>query len=212
MSAPVIQLITSDTPKEGRDKINASLTSLRDNSVWLDPMSPQSGVIEITAGLFSSFVSVGANPALDGAVRLPDASEVRWAYAGVDTWRMRGNGNAWDLSWYLTDTWHAIIQVAAAVVAFPLGVTVGAQVVMTEIAEPATPLSGNGYLYGKSDGKLYYKNSAGVEVDLTNTAAVANYSRGAGVPAIGSVAEGFIRYDETSKSLKIAVNGAWIEI
>ena len=36
-----------------------------------------------------------------------------------------------------------------------------------EISKPANPSSGYGKLYPKSDGKLYYLNSAGTEVDLT---------------------------------------------
>lgn len=34
---------------------------------------------------------------------------------------------------------------------------------------PATPASGYGYLYEKDDGKLYWKNDAGTEYDLTAT-------------------------------------------
>lgn len=208
MSTPVIQLITSDTPKAGRDKINASLTSLKDNTVWLDPMSPQSGTAEITGILLSSFVSVGAYPAINGAVRLENAAEIRWAYTGVDTWRMRSSGNTWDLSWYLTGAWHPIIQVAGAALAFPSGVAVGAQVALSEITPPATPLSGQGYVYAKSDGRVYYKNSAGTEYDLTGVAA-SMYSRGAGTPDVLTVNDGHIRYDETEKMLKIAIDGSW---
>lgn len=35
---------------------------------------------------------------------------------------------------------------------------------------PATPTSGFGHVYPKPDGKLYYKNSSGVETELTNAA------------------------------------------
>lgn len=34
-------------------------------------------------------------------------------------------------------------------------------------SSPATPSSGFGRVYSKTDGKLYYKNSAGTEVNLT---------------------------------------------
>jgi hypothetical protein len=37
---------------------------------------------------------------------------------------------------------------------------------------PATPASGFGHIYPKPDGKLYYKNSSGVETELTNVAGV----------------------------------------
>jgi hypothetical protein len=59
MSAPVISLIiTTDTPNAGMVKINASLTSLRDGTVWLDPASPQSGSLSVTTGTFSSYLKL----------------------------------------------------------------------------------------------------------------------------------------------------------
>lgn len=38
---------------------------------------------------------------------------------------------------------------------------------MKEAAAPSTPASGYGYLYAKADGKLYFKDDAGTEYDLT---------------------------------------------
>jgi ribosomal protein L24E len=42
-------------------------------------------------------------------------------------------------------------------------------IVVNEIAEPAAPGSGTGIIYAKSDNKLYFKNDAGTEFDLTST-------------------------------------------
>lgn len=41
-------------------------------------------------------------------------------------------------------------------------------VFVPELAAPATPASGQGVLYEKSDGKLYFKNDDGTENDLTS--------------------------------------------
>lgn len=41
------------------------------------------------------------------------------------------------------------------------------QVQIKEIAAPATPPTGYVYIYAKSDGKLYVKDDAGTETDLT---------------------------------------------
>lgn len=38
---------------------------------------------------------------------------------------------------------------------------------LTEMSAPASPSAGQGYVYPKSDGKIYYKNAAGTEYDLT---------------------------------------------
>ena len=43
----------------------------------------------------------------------------------------------------------------------------GGLLIIIERAEPATPPSGLGYLYEKTDGKLYFKNDAGTETPLT---------------------------------------------
>jgi len=40
---------------------------------------------------------------------------------------------------------------------------------LKESAAPATPASGYGQLYAKTDGKIYFKNDDGLEVDLTLT-------------------------------------------
>ena len=40
---------------------------------------------------------------------------------------------------------------------------------LKESAVPDTPASGYGQLYAKSDGKVYFKNDAGLEIDLTFT-------------------------------------------
>ena len=45
----------------------------------------------------------------------------------------------------------------------------GGSLRVAEIAEPATPASGFGRLYEKTDGRLYFKNDAGTEYDLTDT-------------------------------------------
>jgi hypothetical protein len=42
-----------------------------------------------------------------------------------------------------------------------------------EAAAPATPDSGYGYLYVKSDGKIYFKNDAGTEIDLSSVVSTA---------------------------------------
>lgn len=208
MSAPVISLITNDTPRDGRDKINASLTSLKDNTVWLDPMSTQNGVFRVVAGLFSQYVSFGTSPAAAGAVRLENTAEMRWAYSGVDTWRMRNNGNAWDLSWYLAGTWYPVFQIAASVVGMPNPVSFGAQATFTEITEPGAPLAG-GSVYANG-GVLYYKNAAGTVYNLTTGATL--FSRGSGYADPATVAEGSIRYDDDTDTLSINVNGAWREL
>ena len=212
MSAPVISLVGDDTPKTGRDKFNASLTSLRDNTVWLDPMSPQSGIASITGALLSSYLSVGASPAAVGAVRLENTAEIRWAYSGADAWRMRNSGNAWDVSFYSGAAWHAAINIVAGIVTFPTYVTFLGNVTIAEVASPSSPGSGYGTVYAKNDGKLYYKNSAGVEYDLTAGAGTSMYSRGAGLPSTAGLADGFIRYDETGKTLNININGSWVQI
>lgn len=41
------------------------------------------------------------------------------------------------------------------------------KVTFAESAAPATPASGRGFLYEKTDGKLYFKDDAGTEYDLT---------------------------------------------
>ena len=43
-------------------------------------------------------------------------------------------------------------------------------ITVAEISAPSTPSSGYGAIYAKSDNKLYFKNDAGTEVDLTNQA------------------------------------------
>jgi len=43
-------------------------------------------------------------------------------------------------------------------------------ITVAEISAPSTPASGYGAIYAKSDNKLYFKNDAGTEVDLTNQA------------------------------------------
>ena len=46
----------------------------------------------------------------------------------------------------------------------------GASAVLSEQgSSPATPASGYGIVYAKTDGKLYFKNDAGTETDLTAT-------------------------------------------
>lgn len=45
--------------------------------------------------------------------------------------------------------------------------TIGDQLDFAEVAAPATPASGFGRVYSKADGKLYFKNDAGTEFDLT---------------------------------------------
>lgn len=48
----------------------------------------------------------------------------------------------------------------------------GASAVLSEQASsPSTPASGYGVVYAKTDGKLYFKNDAGTETDLTATGA-----------------------------------------
>lgn len=53
----------------------------------------------------------------------------------------------------------------------PIGLfhVAGAGIYVDEISAPSTPTSGSGVLYGKSDGKLYFKNDAGTETELTQT-------------------------------------------
>jgi len=48
--------------------------------------------------------------------------------------------------------------------------TFGDHITVAEISTPGTPSSGYGAIYAKSDNKLYFKNDAGTEVDLTNQA------------------------------------------
>ena len=43
-------------------------------------------------------------------------------------------------------------------------------ITVAEISAPSTPASGYGAIYAKSDNKLYFKNDAGTEIDLTNQA------------------------------------------
>lgn len=51
---------------------------------------------------------------------------------------------------------------------------------LAEMTAPVTPGSGWGHLYAKSDGKIYFKNDAGTEYDLTDTV-------GAGAAVWGSI-------------------------
>lgn len=48
---------------------------------------------------------------------------------------------------------------------------------ITEVAAPATPASGYGAIYAKTDGKIYFKNDGGTEYDLTG---------GGGVTTVGA--------------------------
>jgi len=48
--------------------------------------------------------------------------------------------------------------------------TFSSHITVAEISAPSTPSSGYGAIYSKSDSKLYFKNDAGTEVDLTNQA------------------------------------------
>ncbi|MBK9258159.1 MAG: hypothetical protein IPM42_22190 [Saprospiraceae bacterium] len=52
------------------------------------------------------------------------------------------------------------------------------QLKTAEIAAPSTPASGFGYTYAKTDGKLYFKNDAGTEYDLTATGGVSDADYG----------------------------------
>ena len=47
---------------------------------------------------------------------------------------------------------------------------------LPEISAPATPPSGSGRLYSKTDGKIYFKEDAGVEYDLTSVSSVPGYA------------------------------------
>lgn len=46
-----------------------------------------------------------------------------------------------------------------------------------EYAVPGTPAASFGYLYAKTDSKLYFKNDAGAEFDLTNTGGSGNVTK-----------------------------------
>lgn len=77
---------------------------------------------------------------------------------------------------FLTDTPYFIIHAAGDAASSTgivehKGVTkLGSYTDIAEIAAPATPASGFGRLYAKStDGKLYWKDDAGTEYDLTST-------------------------------------------
>ncbi len=48
----------------------------------------------------------------------------------------------------------------------------GGGIYVSEISAPGTPNSGKGVLYEKTDGKLYFKNDAGTEYDLTRESIV----------------------------------------
>ena len=52
------------------------------------------------------------------------------------------------------------------------------QLKTAEIAAPGTPASGFGYTYAKTDGKLYFKNDAGTEYDLTATGGISDGDKG----------------------------------
>lgn len=208
MSAPVISLIlTTDTPNEGRAKINSSLESLRDNTVHLSPASAQSGLISVGEGSFTNYITLGGSPAAAGAIRLTNTNEIRWAYAGNDVYRMRNNGLTWDLSVIVGGTAYPIISAIASVVSFPYAISLSGGAIYAEMAEPATPGTGYGTVYATA-GKLYFKNDDGVVHDLTSS----QYSRGAGKPDASTVAEGTWRYDSTAGTLNIQINGAWVEI
>ena len=49
-------------------------------------------------------------------------------------------------------------------------ITTSSYIEQTEQSAPGTPASGYGRTYPKSDGKIYFKNDAGTEYDLTGTA------------------------------------------
>ncbi len=46
---------------------------------------------------------------------------------------------------------------------------------LAEISAPATPTSGYGHLYAKTDGKIYWKDDAGTEYDLTAAIGATGY-------------------------------------
>ena len=205
MSAPTISEIGSDTPNEGRVKINASLNSLKDNTVWRDPPSAQTGLISVGEVSATNYITTGGSPAAAGAVRLTNTNEIRWAYGGNDVFRMRNNGLTWDLSIIVGGTPYALFSIVGSVVLLPYPATFGAQATFAEISAPDAPASGYSSLYAKNGG-LCLKDDAGVEYNM------GMYSRGAGLPDVGATPEGTIRYNETTEFLYILVNGAWKQL
>ncbi|PCH98704.1 MAG: hypothetical protein COB85_01050, partial [Bacteroidetes bacterium] len=54
----------------------------------------------------------------------------------------------------------------------------GGGIYISEIAAPATPNTGKGVLYEKTDGKLYFKNDGGSELDLTQGGGTGGWTDG----------------------------------
>ena len=76
------------------------------------------------------------------------------------------------------------------------------QIKTAEIAAPGTPASGFGYTYAKTDGKLYFKNDAGTEYDLTATGGVSDGDYGD-----ISIASGVWSVDNNAVSFSEIQNG-----
>lgn len=55
-----------------------------------------------------------------------------------------------------------------------------------EVSPPAAPASGYGQIYAKTDGRIYFKNDAGAEYDLTATGSAG----GSGIPNDGWISAG----------------------
>lgn len=60
-----------------------------------------------------------------------------------------------------------VIDVDALTVSQSGAVEFSDSLTVNEISAPSTPASGKGVIYAKSDNKLYFKNDAGTETDLT---------------------------------------------
>ena len=76
--------------------------------------------------------------------------------------------NTDDLYIWDSDSWNIV---AGNTIAQTLSnKTYSDHITVAEISTPGTPSSGYGAIYAKSDNKLYFKNDAGTEVDLTNQA------------------------------------------
>lgn len=77
--------------------------------------------------------------------------------------------NGGDKTFTFPNLTGTLVVTASSVTSITGDLNVSSKIRVAEISAPSTPSSGFGYLYEKSDNKLYFKNDAGTEFDLTAT-------------------------------------------
>lgn len=117
------------------------------------------GVAHSTLGGSSLHEPRGKSPTpLDLAFNTGNAYRIRWDYDG--------NGNYRDVFDITTSTGALLVTIGNTTDTFNWRLANG-YVELAEISAPGTPDAGFGRIYPKTDGKLYFKNDAGTESDLT---------------------------------------------